>query len=310
MRSLLSLLLPVTGTLLATVTAIPIPGNWAPAQGGCWTDNVDHQRALDRNLGGADDMTPGKCQSLCEAQGFSLAGVEYGRECYCGNTIFGNNRPSSDPICNMACSGDADQTCGGPDAINIYVKDNFPYTTGPAAALSSYSGFENPRCWQSLLIRLIASDRSSSRIFTAHPSPETPGDLMTVQKCIDGCAAAGFSSAGLEFGRECFCGDEGSPLAAEADINECNMPCLGDASQFCGNADRLLIYHKPSTDPTPTPTGSWSPAQGGCWSDNADHQRALEHPAGSFDDLTPEKCQNLCEAAGFSLAGVEFAREC
>ncbi|KAG8775799.1 hypothetical protein FRC16_004729, partial [Serendipita sp. 398] len=306
MCSLISILAPVVGSLFAlmAVTAAPVQQRdaiWTPAQGGCWIDNANGQRALDKGLGGFNDMTPAKCQSLCDAQGFSLAGVEYGRECFCGNTIFGNNRPSSAGICNMTCSGDAGQTCGGPDAINIYIKDNFSYTTGPAITLGSYNGFSNPRCWH---------DSASSRIFTGHPSTTIQADQMTVQKCIDGCAAAGFISAGLEFGRECYCGNTEIPAGDRAFIDECNMPCLGDASQYCGAADRLLIYNKPTNIPEPTPNGQWTPASSGCWTDNVDQQRALQHLAGRFDDLTPGKCQVLCENAGFPLAGVEYSREC
>ncbi|KAG8842004.1 hypothetical protein FRC20_004683, partial [Serendipita sp. 405] len=307
MQSLISILLSAAaaGTLFATVAVNAAPilpnGNWAPAEGGCWTDNVGHQRALDRNMGGTGDMTPAKCQNLCEAEGFSLAGVEYGRECFCGNAIFGNNRPSSDGICNMPCSGDTNQMCGGPDAINIYVKNSFQYTTGPASPLPSYKTFTNPRCWR---------DSSSSRIFTAGPSQPIPANEMTVQKCIDGCAVLGYESAGLEYGRECYCGYAFTPLADMTDINECNMPCLGDASEFCGGPDRLLIYHKPKHPGEPIPNQQWTPVQGGCWTDNVGGQRALEHFYAGLDDLSPGWCQVLCEWGGFALSGLEFSREC
>ncbi|KAG8752026.1 hypothetical protein FRC14_007434 [Serendipita sp. 396] len=305
MRSLISLLAPVAGTLFAAtaVTAAPLQqrdASWTPVDGGCWTDNVNGQRVLTTGVGAADDMTPDKCQTLCDAQGFPLAGMEYGRECYCGYTLFGGNHASTDGICTMACAGDAAQTCGGPNAISIYVKDNFAYTNGPASPLASYNEFENPRCFR---------DYVGQRIFTAGPSTGIPADQMTVQKCIDGCAAAGFTAAGLEYARECYCGNTGSPLATGADISDCSMPCLGDASAFCGGAEHLLIYTKPNTTPEPTPEGDWTPAGGGCWTDSV-QSRALSTFMGGYDDLTPAKCQVLCEQAGFSLAGVEWSREC
>lgn len=55
---------------------------------------------------------------------------------------------------------------------------------------------------------------------------------MTVQKCIDACAAAGYSSAGVEFGRECYCGNVNYPPGQSESMSECDMPCLGDASQL------------------------------------------------------------------------------
>jgi hypothetical protein len=44
--------------------------------------------------------------------------------------------------------------------------------------------------------------------------------------------------------------------------------------------------------------------------DNVEHVRALDHPLGSFDDLTIEKCLAMCDAEGYNLAGVEYSHEC
>ncbi|KAG8776947.1 hypothetical protein FRC16_004346 [Serendipita sp. 398] len=254
-----SLLTSFAGALFLTSTSLVSAApalqrrdpTWLPAQGGCWSDNTNGQRALDKNLGGFDDLTPAKCQSLCDAQGFNLAGVEFGRECFCGNTVFGNNRPTSASVCSITCSGDVGQTCGGPNGIYIYVKNSYPFTVGPASVLDAYNGYQNPSCWQ---------DSVNNRIFSGRPSTDIPADQMTVQKCIDGCAAAGFSAAGLEFGRECFCGNASTPPAESAPQNECDMPCLGDASRYCGGSNRLLTYHKPANNvPQPNP-GPASPA--------------------------------------------------
>jgi hypothetical protein len=65
---------------------------------------------------------------------------------------------------------------------------------------------------------------------------------MTVQKCIDGCAAAGFSSAGVEFGKECYCGNITFPPGSSSEPQECGMPCLGDASQYVTFFFFFIIY--------------------------------------------------------------------
>lgn len=75
-----------------------------------------------------------------------------------------------------------------------------------------------------------------------------------------------------------------------------------------------LLFAGANAAPTPATTVAkravWLPSQGGCWSDNVGGDRALHYRAGNYDDLTPDKCQSLCEAAGFSLAGTEFSNEC
>ncbi|KAG8847182.1 hypothetical protein FRB91_012038 [Serendipita sp. 411] len=195
-----SLTTSIVGTLLAASAVITAPlesrdSTWTPAQGGCWTDSVE-DRALQQSMGVYDDLTPPKCQLLCQDAGFPLAGVESGRECFCGKAITGFNLPALDESCNMPCTGDNTQICGGTDTIYIYVKDNFPYTVGPPSPLSNYNGYSKTSCWR---------DSPSDRILKHEPDSPIPGDQMTVQKCIDGCAAAGYSSAGVELGRECYC---------------------------------------------------------------------------------------------------------
>ena len=49
-------------------------------------------------------------------------------ECYCGNSISGGSTaPSSD--CDMACSGNSSQMCGGTWRINVYSMVSSPTTT-------------------------------------------------------------------------------------------------------------------------------------------------------------------------------------
>ncbi|KAM0273271.1 hypothetical protein ACHAQH_008340 [Verticillium albo-atrum] len=66
-------------------------------------------------------------------------------------------------------------------------------------------------------------------------------DDLTLDMCADFCK--GFVFFGAEYGRECWCGDvhgNGSVLAANQD--DCNFPCGGDGSQFCGAGNRLEMY--------------------------------------------------------------------
>lgn len=49
---------------------------------GCGTDNY-YNRALTGASQSNDKMTNENCVAFCESKGFSIAGTEYGRECYC-----------------------------------------------------------------------------------------------------------------------------------------------------------------------------------------------------------------------------------
>jgi hypothetical protein len=68
--------------------------------------------------------TPATCAAICYGQGYKLAGVEYGSECYCGN-YFNLAVPTQLPVsdCSYACPNSPGVTCGGPFAVQIYGLD-------------------------------------------------------------------------------------------------------------------------------------------------------------------------------------------
>ena len=59
------------------------------------------------------------CTSACFAAGYHLAGAEYSDECYCGNGFQNGGAPAALADCNMPCAGDASESCGGPDRLNV-----------------------------------------------------------------------------------------------------------------------------------------------------------------------------------------------
>ncbi|KAI0818048.1 WSC domain-containing protein [Xylaria sp. FL0064] len=83
-----------------------------------------------------------------------------------------------------------------------------------------------------------------------------PGE-MTVEKCLDFCAPA-YRLAGLEYSRECWCGEELNSLSVRLPDAACDTPCDGANSTACGGALRLTVYN--STAPVKddeSGAGSW-----------------------------------------------------
>ncbi len=67
------------------------------------------------------DMTIDKCTAACKGAGYSMAGVEFGTECYCANTLSnGASVAAVSGQCVMSCPGSPFQRCGGPNAIQLY----------------------------------------------------------------------------------------------------------------------------------------------------------------------------------------------
>jgi hypothetical protein len=83
---------------------------------GCYTDNAARQ--LPTRLSGASNAIMRDCAWLAYNQGKTYFGLQYGGECWGGNTDPRTLGPSSN--CNMKCQGNANEICGGSWANTVY----------------------------------------------------------------------------------------------------------------------------------------------------------------------------------------------
>ncbi|XP_038050911.1 uncharacterized protein LOC119724062 [Patiria miniata] len=89
-----------------------------PGYLGCYVDKSD-----DRALQG-DHWTDVSAQSWewcianCSRKSYRFMGLESGNECYCGDDVY--SRHGNGYGCNMTCEGNAGQTCGGLNLIQVY----------------------------------------------------------------------------------------------------------------------------------------------------------------------------------------------
>lgn len=82
-------------TAAATTTAsgpdglVPISqvAGWGQIAQNCWTEGPGGVRALQGFAAAGSTMSVTRCVNACADRGFKYAGVEYGRECYCGNEL-------------------------------------------------------------------------------------------------------------------------------------------------------------------------------------------------------------------------------
>ena len=110
---------------------------------GCGTDNY-YNRIFTGASEANDQMTNENCVAFCESKGFSIAGTEYARECYCkpppfpplkvvqrsqnayiclgGNSIPPSGAPTPGVVgsCQMQCMGNNSEFCGGAGTISLY----------------------------------------------------------------------------------------------------------------------------------------------------------------------------------------------
>jgi hypothetical protein len=155
-----------------------LPAGWTYS--GAYVDNLD-PRPLDLaqyfdNTG----MTGESCIAFCAARGYSVAGTEYSAECYCGLTLPSGTGDADN--CDMPCTGDATEACGGPNRLTVYYDSNaVAPTTNPGVG-----GWTSGGC---------VADSETQRTLSDF---QTAGADMTVANCVAACQAGGYTQAGLE----------------------------------------------------------------------------------------------------------------
>ncbi|KAG8215859.1 copper radical oxidase [Butyriboletus roseoflavus] len=229
----------VPGASALSTRATPSPvtsglaGTWKYA--GCWVDNANG-----RVLGNEYDSsttTVESCITHCSASNFTLAAIEYSVQCFCGDYMVNGAVQAPESDCNMACGGNANEACGGPNLLSTYS------TTGSVTALTvpTIKNTSLPGSWT--YKGCLAEPSNGNRVF---PYENIWTTNNTVDACLTQCAAYGYPAAGLEYGNQCFCGDVSDATNGSGGYvadSECNTACSGDPGHLCGGPNRLTTYY-------------------------------------------------------------------
>ena len=247
---------------------------------GCFADDGP-SRVLPYHLLGSDDMTAAKCAAHCFI--YDFFGLEYGRECWCGNLPPSNPVPESE--CSYSCAGDKGTLCGAGQRLNVWgIRLTAPPTVGPYTYQGCYTDNNNGRALAGAVYR----------------DPN-----MTPASCAASCT--GYAWFGLEYSTQCFCGTDLLPSSKKVAGMQCDMPCGGDLDAPCGDADRLNVYYNPTAAPVSNPAAVGEFKQKGCWTDSQS-ARSLYSAVLRRDDMTIGRCASFCKA--FNYFGVEFGSQC
>lgn len=88
---------------------------------GCFRDQGNPWGTSGRDLSGymegSNAQTVERCVKICREKGFSYAGLQYESQCLCGNR-YGSFGEADN--CNMRCTGNREQICGGNWANSVY----------------------------------------------------------------------------------------------------------------------------------------------------------------------------------------------
>ncbi|KAL3418802.1 wsc domain-containing protein [Phlyctema vagabunda] len=192
---------------------------------GCFTDQTP--KTLGYTAYSSSDNTIDKCTSTCDTAGYTIAGTEYGSECYCGNVLTARAEQVVDSGCSQACPGNTTQTCGASSRLSVY-SNGTPTRLASPSAPATIGNFTYEGC------------RTEGTNVHAFPDASTTSNSMTLEKCAEFCV--GYNYFGTEYASECYCGQaigKGSAFITRA---ECSMTCSGNSLQPCGAGNRLTWY--------------------------------------------------------------------
>lgn len=169
----------VTGTIAASPTATV-----STAYRGCYAE-PNGSRALPEQAYSSSSNTPELCQSSCVALGYSIAGTEYGSECWCANQFSSGTAARPDSDCDFACPGNSAELCGAGNRLSVYSN----LTTLPTASSPT-----SPSTAGSYSLLGCYADSVGSRTF-----PVTAGG-GSVENCASSCRA--YQYFGVEYSNE------------------------------------------------------------------------------------------------------------
>ncbi|KAH7033113.1 uncharacterized protein B0I36DRAFT_105145 [Microdochium trichocladiopsis] len=271
---------------------------------GCQTEGTGVRALAAKNFA-YDGMTLESCMQNCT--GYNYWGTEYGRECYCGNSLAATSTTADLSDCNMLCSGDQTQYCGAGNRLELYLTTSVPTPTATLIHKPTVSPYTRKGCYTEL---------ENSR---ALPNSALSNDQMTNEMCASHCK--NYPWFATQYAKECYCGDSLDPRSTQAPDDQCNMPCAGNQFQYCGGPSRLELYFSssvraPSLPQNITTTGEPDGAHSGTflWSlvgcyTEATGIRALSDKAFfAGTNSTLDRCASSC--LGFAYFGAEYGDEC
>jgi len=222
----------IASSIVSFPTQAGIPPGWTYK--GCWIDNV-YGPVLQRLADNAT-MTLESCTNACMAAGYSIAGLEYSTQCNCGNQIAeAGALAQQDSDCSMTCGGNQNEICGAGNRLSVYSNSTITVLPVPVAQNTSLPG--------SWAYQGCYSDNGAGG--RALPYQIILPQNNSAANCITQCSAFGYMYGGMEYGRECYCGDASDLSAAgstQMPESDCGTVCTGNATYYCGGGNRLSLY--------------------------------------------------------------------
>jgi hypothetical protein len=219
-------------------------------------------------------MTIEKCRGLAAMARLPYFGMQNGMDCLAGSDLaLATARGAGN--CDIPCSGDSNQTCGGFVANSLYRTGRQSSLGGGHAAEGGRAAAGSmlvpwvlcqkmhayPCCWAAACLtrwpyRPPSTGHQPSSYVGCYPSdaissrhgaglqlfPAAQGDAaMTIEKCRGMALALQLPYYGLMNGSACYVG-MGREFGGRLNLSMCSMACAGGPNQACGGPSAISVY--------------------------------------------------------------------
>eukprot|EP00918_Siedleckia_nematoides_P006437 GHVU01013965.1.p1 GENE.GHVU01013965.1~~GHVU01013965.1.p1 ORF type:complete len:1063 (+),score=157.56 GHVU01013965.1:481-3669(+) len=180
---------------------------------GCFKNRAMEEKMRRRSWG----SSPADCVAKCNTFFYPYAGVQRGRDCWCGHA-FDDRPPANSSQCGTPCAGSGSPGCGGSHRIDVYATS---YYYGINLQLEKYGAYDFG-CWN-------AGTKEQAPAMRGHASEIDGGSpAECVQVCDKKFAYAGIGGDGT--GKKvCYCSHR---------LPAYGRGAPGDCSESCSNGDR------------------------------------------------------------------------
>ena len=127
-----------SSTSSSTSSATGLPSGWK--YDGCYVDNLNG-RILSVQQPDNAALTAESCVSACAGAGYTVAGMEYAVQCFCGDAIInGGVLAAAQTDCSSPCGGNSAEMCGAGNRMSIYNTGTLQTYGIPAVQTSGLPG--------------------------------------------------------------------------------------------------------------------------------------------------------------------------
>ncbi|KAI9734644.1 MAG: hypothetical protein M1834_002245 [Cirrosporium novae-zelandiae] len=255
---------------------------------GCGTDGYGTRILTGANESN-ENMTVENCIDFCVGQGYSVAGMEYADQCYCGDSIPSSGAPTPGIVgqCTYKCAGDSTEYCGGYGTISLYQK------CGSTCENAQFGVSSNSTTSES-------SSLSGTSLAAASTSVSVASTLGTSTTMTSSVSVSIVASTAIHIAVTSSTKSSTPSLTATtaASPSEASAKASSTISSISSFPTKVTNITLPS---------NWHYA--GCYTD-AVNPRSLPNWGWWGEAITSSGCASYCNEKGYSIAGTEYSGQC